>query len=81
VDSVELSMACSGPESAATLFTLRTHARLLFQAGRVDEGKAKLARVLATQTRVLGADHPETLVTRDDLNKVSAANSSATMRA
>mmetsp|Transcript_26050 Transcript_26050/g.104238 ORF Transcript_26050/g.104238 Transcript_26050/m.104238 type:complete len:81 (-) Transcript_26050:333-575(-) len=40
------------------------HATLLVATSRVDEGMAVLAQVLATQTRVLGSEHPETRQTQ-----------------
>jgi len=56
-----------------TLTSTRLHAGLLMNAGRVDEGMAQLNGVLATQTRVLGADHTDTRATRRYLDVVSAA--------
>jgi len=71
--SVKLSRARYGPASASTLNRIHMHAGLLIDAGRVDEGMAMLTRVLATQTRVLGVDHPDTSTTRRALDQASAA--------
>mmetsp|Transcript_3064 Transcript_3064/g.11688 ORF Transcript_3064/g.11688 Transcript_3064/m.11688 type:complete len:312 (-) Transcript_3064:1343-2278(-) len=56
----ELARKCKGAESAEALRAWRVHAQMLTRLGRVKEAKASVDKLLVTQTRVLGADHPET---------------------
>jgi len=63
-EAVEIATAHYGPESEVTLRNMRQHAMLIIRVGRLDEGSAKLARLLATETRVLGADHRQTRATK-----------------
>jgi len=72
-EAVELATACHGPESEPALIYMHTHAGLLISAGQVHEGIAMLTHVLATQRRVLGADHVSTRDTKRFLDAMSAA--------
>mmetsp|Transcript_24787 Transcript_24787/g.98413 ORF Transcript_24787/g.98413 Transcript_24787/m.98413 type:complete len:119 (+) Transcript_24787:588-944(+) len=72
-ESLDLVTGFCGPEAAATLTGMHTYAVLLIDVGRLDEGTSMLARVLATQTRVLGADHDDTRRTKHALDVASAA--------
>jgi len=63
-ENVQNSSAQFGPDDVLTLGEMKGHAMCLMAVDRVDEGVAMLNRVLATQTRVLGADNLETRDTR-----------------
>jgi len=63
-EAVELATAYCGLESATALRCRASQAELLIEVGRVDEGKAILSQVLATQTRILGANHADTRYTK-----------------
>eukprot|EP00632_Arachnochrysis_sp_CCMP2950_P012658 CAMPEP_0185703078 /NCGR_PEP_ID=MMETSP1164-20130828/13596_1 /TAXON_ID=1104430 /ORGANISM="Chrysoreinhardia sp, Strain CCMP2950" /LENGTH=341 /DNA_ID=CAMNT_0028370345 /DNA_START=75 /DNA_END=1101 /DNA_ORIENTATION=+ len=68
---VELATAYnSGPDSTAALAHIMWRGTLLITVGRVTEGQATLNRLLATQRRVLGAEHPETRKT-ESASKIS----------
>mmetsp|Transcript_26033 Transcript_26033/g.104162 ORF Transcript_26033/g.104162 Transcript_26033/m.104162 type:complete len:340 (-) Transcript_26033:258-1277(-) len=72
-ESIAISAAETGPESNVTLEGMVIYGLLLDDLGRVDEGIAMLTNVLATQTRVLGADHPGTHRTQRLMDTLSAA--------
>jgi len=63
-ESVELATSDVGAESPLAFISAVEFARVLASVGRVQEARAELSRVLATQTRVLGADHDSTRETR-----------------
>jgi len=71
-ESVELARSVDGPESSTALTSGRLHALVLADVGRVQEARAELSAVLAAQTRVLGADHPNSRDTKAALDRVSA---------
>mmetsp|Transcript_26067 Transcript_26067/g.104311 ORF Transcript_26067/g.104311 Transcript_26067/m.104311 type:complete len:195 (-) Transcript_26067:139-723(-) len=74
VESVELATSYAGPESAMALDAARLHAALLADVGQVQEARTELQRVLAAETRVLGADNPATRQTEADLDHVFEMN-------
>jgi len=65
--AVELSRATSGPQSFETIDAMALHGEMLGFNGRIEEAKAILDRVLAANTRLLGADHKRTRLTHDVL--------------
>mmetsp|Transcript_24769 Transcript_24769/g.98313 ORF Transcript_24769/g.98313 Transcript_24769/m.98313 type:complete len:213 (-) Transcript_24769:1060-1698(-) len=72
-ESVELATSHHGPESSMTLNCGSLYAVLLADVGRVREGRAELERVLATQTRILGAEHPKSRHTKAALDALKNA--------
>ena len=51
------------------------------KAGRVDEAIALYEKVLADRMRVLGADHPDTLASRDNLETAMRAREAGNVSA
>jgi len=70
-ECVQLATEAQGPESTDALEAMELRGVTLINVGRAREGKALLTRVLATRTRVLGADHPSNLRTKRHLDRVS----------
>jgi len=70
-ECVQRATALHGPERSDSLEAMKLHAITIINAGRVDEGRAMLARIIATQTRVLGADHVSTRRTTEILDRLS----------
>lgn len=60
------------PDHRANLHARSSFADLLVRSGRVDEAFALLEQLLDDRVRVLGADHPDTLLTRSDLARLLA---------
>jgi len=75
-ESVELTALWDGPESSDTLAARCLHGKVLADLVRVQEGRTELSRVLAAQTRVLGADHYNTRKTTAILNRMLATDAS-----
>jgi len=66
----KLAVVAHGPESMSALGSLGRYAGLLFFTGRADESRSLLTRLLATKTRVLGADHPDTKNTKATIDRL-----------
>mmetsp|Transcript_25553 Transcript_25553/g.101862 ORF Transcript_25553/g.101862 Transcript_25553/m.101862 type:complete len:300 (+) Transcript_25553:178-1077(+) len=67
-ESFRACAALFGPDGTPTVGEMEGHALCLVNVGRVDEGIAMLNRVLATLTRVFGADHALTRETKRKLD-------------
>jgi len=70
-EGAQLSTALTRPESHTALIATELHALALIKVGRVGEGKAMLAHVFATKTRLIGADHEDTRRTKKTLDSFS----------
>jgi len=73
-ESVELARSSFGPESSVALNCAASRAEVLARVGRVQEARAELSRVLAAQTRILGANHNTTLRTKDIIANLPATS-------
>ena len=62
-DLVAFAKANCGLEDPGTLSAVRTYAVACAKLGRVEEANLNFKDVLATQTRVLGREHPYTICT------------------
>eukprot|EP00632_Arachnochrysis_sp_CCMP2950_P013153 CAMPEP_0185703156 /NCGR_PEP_ID=MMETSP1164-20130828/13800_1 /TAXON_ID=1104430 /ORGANISM="Chrysoreinhardia sp, Strain CCMP2950" /LENGTH=567 /DNA_ID=CAMNT_0028370427 /DNA_START=55 /DNA_END=1758 /DNA_ORIENTATION=+ len=72
VEAVQHAIAFAGPESEVALAYAERHAKVLTHLGLWGEAKAMLPGILATQARVLGADHPDTRETQKLIDYIDA---------
>ena len=72
-EAVAFHKAKFGLEDPKTLAAVRKYAIACAELGRVEEAKTNFEDVLATQTRVLGREHPSTQITREYMQALGFA--------
>jgi hypothetical protein len=70
---VQTEQKLLGPHHVRTLDARSDRARWLLEAGQIDEARQQAEELLTDTVRVLGSDHPMSLLTRATLAKALAA--------